>query len=491
MLFEVVRKWILNMKAEIKRGIQGVDRAGWKTIPLEFRRGSLEISVPPDSLILSMKDVPVLADPGKSIEDALSSPIDSPTIEEIIAGRRKPPSHVTVAVAVSDITRPVPYKGEGGILLPLLKRLEGAGIMKDNISLIVGTGTHRPSTPAEKAEMFGDPVVRDIRILDHDCEADECLTYLGKTQKETDVYVNSAFFAADVRIVTGLVESHFMAGVSGGRKGVCPALVDKRTIEKFHGPEFLESPCADNLILDGNPCHEEALDVARTVGVDFTVNITLDKDMRMTGVFAGDLEEAHSHAFQFMKGYTEIPLDRDFDIVLTHGGYVGRNHYQTAKAGCAAVPAVRAGGTVIIAADNRDREPIGSAVYKDLIARLKSHGPEGYVAMIKDPAWPFTKDQWEPEVWGRVLRKVGERGLIYCSPQIPAAEFSRLPGLSGYDFLEDDETLSVPEAAREMVQNALLFAVARHLQEGRRPSLAIIREGPYAVPSLKKDELRG
>jgi len=491
MLFDIVRKWILNMKAEIKRAIQAVDTTGWKTIPLEFRKGSLEISAPPDSVILSMKDVPALANPEKSIEDALASPIGSPTIEEIIAGKRKPPSRVTVAVAVSDITRPVPYKDEEGILLPLLKRLKGAGILKNNIRLVVGTGTHRPSTPAEKVEMFGESIVREIRILDHDCEADECLTYLGKTQKETDVYVNSAFFAADVRVVTGLVESHFMAGVSGGRKGVCPALVDKRTIEKFHGPEFLESPCADNLILAGNPCHEEALDVARTVGVDFTVNVTLDKDMRMTGVFAGDLEEAHSQAFLFMKGYTEIPLDKEYDIVLTHGGYVGRNHYQTAKAGCAAVPAVKTGGTVIIAADNRDREPIGSAVYKDLIARLKSLGPEGYVAMIKAPAWTFTKDQWEPEVWGRILRKVGERGLIYCSPQIPAAEFSRLPGLSGYDFLEGDKELSVLEAAREMVQNGLLFAVARHLEERRRPSVAIIREGPYAVPCLKKDEPRG
>jgi hypothetical protein len=380
----------------------------------------------------------------------------------------------------------VPYKGEEGILPPLLKRLESAGIRKENISIIVGTGTHRPSTPAEKVEMFGESAVRAFRILDHDCDEPECLTYLGKTKKQTEVHVNTAFFSADVRIVTGLVESHFMAGVSGGRKGVCPALVDKRTIEKFHGPEFLESPCADNLILAGNPCHEEALDVARTVGVDFTVNVTLDKDMRLAGVFAGGLEEAHSAAFRFMKSYTAIPLDKDYDIVLTHGGYVGRNHYQTAKAGCAALPAVKPGGTIIIAADNRDQEPIGSPVYKDLIGRLKKLGVEGYLDMIRDPAWGFTKDQWEPEVWGRVLRKVGERGLIYCSPRIKPEGLSRLPGRSGYDFLEEDKALSGGDAARVMVQNALLFIISRHLEEGRTPSTAVIREGPYAVPCLRK-----
>jgi nickel-dependent lactate racemase len=486
MLPEAVRKRILKMKSDIKKAIQRVDTASWEKTSLEFGEGSLEISVPPDCVILSMKDVPVLEKPEDAAEEALSRPIGTPTIEEIIADKKKTASLIAVAVAVSDITRPVPYKGKEGMLAPLLKRLEGAGIRKQNITIIVGTGTHRPSTPAEKLEMFGESVVRAFRILDHDCEDLDSLTYMGKTQKQTDVFVNTAFFSADVRIVIGLVESHFMAGVSGGRKGVCPALVDKRTIEKFHGPEFLESPCADNLILAGNPCHEEALDVARTVGVDFTVNVTLDKDMRLTGVFAGDLEEAHSEAFRFMRAYTVIPLDRDFDIVLTHGGYVGRNHYQTAKAGCAALPAVKTGGTIIIAADNRDQESIGSPVYRDLIGRLKSLGVEGYVDMIRDPAWSFTKDQWEPEVWGRVLRKVGEKGLIYCSPRISEAEYFRLPGRSGYDFLEEGEALSGRDAARAMVQNALLFVVSRHLEEGRRPSTAVIREGPYAVPCLQE-----
>ncbi|MFZ2052689.1 MAG: nickel-dependent lactate racemase [Candidatus Aminicenantales bacterium] len=474
------------MKPEIRRTIEQADTTGWKKMPLEFGEGFLEISVPPECDVLSMKDVSVLADPRRAIEEALSRPIGCPSVEEIIRRKRKPASKTTVAVTVSDITRPVPYKGETGILIPLLKRLEGAGVRKQNITLVIGTGTHRPSSPAEKKEMFGEPIVREFPILDHDCEDLDSLSYIGKTYKQTDVYVNTAFCSADVRIVTGLVESHFMAGVSGGRKGVCPALVDTRTIEKFHGPAFLESPYADNLILDGNPCHEEALDVARTVGVDFTVNVTLDKDMRLTGVFAGHLEEAHMEAFQFMKGYTAIPLDRDFDIVLTHGGYVGRNHYQTAKAACAALPAVKTGGTIIIAADNRDREPIGSPVYRDLSGRLKALGVEGYVNMIRDPAWSFTKDQWEPEVWGRVLRKVGEAGLIYCSLQIPPAEYSRLPGRSGHEFLEEGEALFGREAAQAMVQNALLFAVSRYLEEGRQVSTAVIREGPYAVPYLQK-----
>jgi len=475
------------MKPEIQKAIRKVDIRSWKKVPLEFGKDFLDLSVPPDCEILSMKDVRVLGDPRRSIEEALSRPIGGPTIEEIIKTKKKPAPFTTVAITVSDITRPVPYKGENGLLAPLLGRLAASGVLKQNIILVVGTGTHRASTPEEKEEMFGHSTVREYRILDHDCENAGCLTYLGKTKKRTDVYVNTSFLSADVRIVTGLVESHFMAGVSGGRKAVCPALVDRRTIEKFHGPGFLESPRADNLILDGNPCHEEALDVARTVGVDFAVNVTLDRDMRMTGVFAGHLEESHLEAYRFMKGYTSIPLDRDYDIVMTHGGYSGRNHYQTAKAGCSALPAVKRGGTVIIAADNRDREPIGSSAYRDLLGRLKTLGVEGYMKMITDPAWSFTHDQWEPEVWCRVLRKVGEKGLIYCSPQIPPDGYSRLPGTSGHDFLERGETLSDREAARAMVQNALFYFFSRHLEEGGPPSTAFIREGPYGVPCLRED----
>lgn len=433
-----------------------------------------------------MKDTAVLSNPRDAIERTLASPSGSLTIEKIIEKKRRPPSELTASIAVSDITRPVPYKGETGILNPLLRRIADSGIRKQNIKIIVGNGTHRPSTSAEKTEMFGDDIAAEFQIVDHDCSDHGCLTYIGKTRGETNVYVNSDFFAADVKIVTGLVESHFMAGVSGGRKGVCPALVDQRTIEKFHGPVFLDSPRADNLILEGNPCHEEALDVARTVGVDFLVNVTLDKNMRPTGVFAGDLEEAHSQAYRFMKSYTAIPLNREFDIVLTHGGYAGRNHYQTAKAGCAAVPAVKKNGTIIIAAHICDQEPIGSPEYLELLGRLKRLGADGFLKLIKGPGWTFTKDQWQLQVWCRVLRKVGEAGLIYCAPQVPPDDFVSLPGRPGFDFLEDTEAPSGREAAQKMVQNSLLFAFSRHLEKGREPSVAVLREGPYGIPYLQE-----
>jgi len=470
------------VKPDVEAAVRSVDVRTWRTTTLEFGTEAVELSVPPETEVLSMTPAAVLSDPEAAIAQALAKPIGGPSLTTVVRGKGRAAGGLTAAVSVSDITRPVPYKGAGGLLPPLLKALREAGVRKENVTLIVGTGTHRPSTDEEKAAMFGRDVAESYRVIDHNGEDYGSLSHIGRTAQGTEVYVNTAFVKADVKVATGLVESHFMAGVSGGRKAVCPALVDVRTIQKFHGPEFLESPLADNLILEGNPCHEEALEVAKAVGVDFTVNVTLDRDMRLTGVFAGELEAAHLRAYEFMKGYTAIPLSRAYDIVLTHAGYAGRNHYQTAKAGCGAVRAARAGGAVIIAADNRDREPVGSPEYRRLLERLKALGVDGYVRMIRDPAWTFTKDQWEPEVWGRVLRKVGEEGLVYCAPRVAAAEFARLPGRSGWDFFDGPPQRPDSETARTMVQNALRFLVARHRAKGALPSVAVLREGPYGIP---------
>ena len=474
------------MRSDIQKSMKKIDTSDWKRVSVEYGRNVLEVLLPPSCVELTMKDVPVLSDPKGEIEKAISNPIQCLAIEEIVKKNGKPPGQLSVAVTVSDITRPVPYHGEDGILLPILRRLESSGILKQNIKVIVGTGTHRASTPDEKVDMFGEAITKEYAILDHNCEDQDSLAYVGKTHRGTDVYLNEKFYKADIRIATGLVESHFMAGVSGGRKTVCPGLVDKRTIEKFHGVEFLESPYADNLILENNPCHEEAMDVARTVGVDFIVNVTLDKDMRMTGVFAGHLEEAHLSAYRHMKGYTAIPIAQEYDIVLTHGGYVGRNHYQTAKAACGALPAVRKGGVIIVAADNRDAEPIGGPEYKTLIHLLKLQGVEGYLKTIDHPDWKFTKDQWEPEVWARVLRKVGEEGLIYCTLEMSKQDYCLLPGQCGLDFLKRVKKKASLETAQEMVQNAVRFSVVRFLEKGITPTMAFIREGPYAVPILSK-----
>jgi nickel-dependent lactate racemase len=475
------------MKRDLLEAFARVETGNWKRIPLEYGHETLEIRVPKDSVEISMGTVPYTDNWKEEIERAFSNPIGSPILEEVVRKKGKRPREMAVSMTVSDITRPVPYKGAKGILGPVLRSLESQGLRRENIKIIVGTGMHRASTHEEKVQMYGREIVDQFTIVDHDCEKDDLLISIGKTERGTDVYVNKDFHFADLKIATGLVESHFMTGVSGGRKAICPGLVDVKTIEKFHGPQYLEDPNATNLILEGNPCHEEALEVAKSVGVDFIVNVTLDKDMRLTRVFTGDLVEAHMEAFEMIKAYAEIPLERQFDIVLTHGGYVGRDHYQTAKAGVGAIPAVRKGGVIIIAANNRDIEPIGSTEYRTLSHLLKMQNPNGFLDLLRHPRWRFTKDQWEPEVWGKPLKVVGDEGLIYCSGEIPEEDYAILPGTGGYEFLLPEfRPGSDVEKAQAMVQNALIYSIYRLRKRNIEPSVCYIREGPYAIPVFRQ-----
>lgn len=475
------------MHSAIRRTLGGAVPSDWKEITIEYGQEVLSVRVPPQSAVLSMRSIPILADPLASLDQALSHPIGSPPLEEIIRSKGSPEA-LFAAVTVSDITRPVPYKGDKGILRPLLQRLESTGIPRNRIAIVVGNGMHRPSTTAERLAMFGEEICRDYAFINHDCEDPSSLAFVGRSATGGDVFVNGIFHRADLRIATGLVESHFMAGFSGGRKAVCPGLVDKRTIEKFHSPAFLESPWAQNLILERNPCHEESLAIARTVGVDFIVNATLDKDLRPTGIFAGELEAAHRAACALVRDYVSIPLEREYDIVLTHGGYVGQNHYQAVKAAFNALPAIRKGGTMIVATDNRDSEPIGGPEYRSLLHLLKIQGPDHYLRLIEAPGWRFTKDQWEPEMWAKVFRKIDADDFVYCTHTIPREEYCLIPGRCGLDYLPEQTQGPGAGAVAAMVENALRAAVAGYAERGVEPAVAFLREGPYAIPYLRGTE---
>jgi len=471
------------MKKEFAEIMGGADTRGWKKIKVDFGDDFLDIEVPGDCEILSMPSMPCVVDSAAEITQALNQPTGSPAISEIIYSKGKPVDDLTVCITVSDITRPAPYKGENGLLPPLLALIEQTGVKRENIVIVIGNGMHRHSTLEERVYMYGQVVVDNYRIMDHDCEDDDSMVLAAQTKRGTQVHLNKIFYESDVKIITGLVESHFMAGASGGRKAVCPALVNTKTIQFFHSVQVLEDPRAINLVLEGNPCHEEALEVAQTVGIDFLVNVTLNKRLCLTGVFAGALEEAHRAAYEAMKKSVMIPVAQPFDIVLTHAGYVGRNHYQAVKAAVNAMPAVREQGLIVMLANNIDVEPIGSQEYKTLLHLFKIQGPDGYNNILAYPDWIFTKDQWEPEMWGKPFRKVGMDGLIYCCPQIPEENFDIIPGPNGYDFIDGDAGFATDkQKATAMFQNAVICAVNHPRFAGKKPTLAFIEEGPYAVP---------
>lgn len=475
------------MKEKLASIIPQEEMKWWKKIQVEFGESHLDISVPPNCEELRMKPMPSKANSKDRISEALNSPIGSPKLPEIIRSKGKAVEEVTVCVTVSDITRPVPYKGESGILQPLFEIIEGAGVRRENIVILIGNGMHRSSTLEERVYMYGQDIVDSYRIVDHDCEDDSSLVLAAHTTRDTEVYLNKLFYDSDVKIVTGLVESHFMTGISGGRKAVCPALVNTKTIEKFHSVEFLEHPNSTNLILEGNPCHEEAMEVAETVGVDFMISTTLDYKLNITGVYGGDLFEAHLEAFKAMNEFVRIPVKEPFDIVITHAGYVGRDHYQSVKAAVGAIPAVKEKGFILIAANNVDVRPIGSREYITLLHLFKILGPDRYNSILQHPDWIFTKDQWEPEMWGKPIRKVGEEHLIYCAPQLTEDDYKIIPGISGYEMIEKDRKFATNrDKAEAMLQNAVIYAVSHPKYEEKKPTLGFVVEGPYGIPMLEE-----
>jgi len=285
---------------------------------------------------------------------------------------------------------------------------------------------------------------------------------------------------ADIHIVTGLVEPHFMAGVSGGRKAICPGLINLEATHLFHGVEFMDNPCSTNLVLENNPCHEFALKVARKVRVDFSINVTINGDGNLTGVFAGDLEKSHLEAVKRLKESSVILCDHEYDIVLTQGGKVAVNHYQAAKAAYGTCPIIKKGGMVILVAHNSDEEPVGKEDYKKVLEVLKEKGPGRFTEFIKSKDWQFIPDQWQVQKWDQFFKKIAFfDNLIYCTTGIPPEELKKLPGRSGYEFVQGEKI-----EIDKMVQNAIFYAVRRLRQKLKKdPEMAFVKEGPYAVPT--------
>lgn len=233
--------------------------------PIDSQGKKLEL--PEHTTVYAMKAPKALSNPKQAVSDALANPIASDSLQSIAKAKLAANPQAKAVIVISDNTRPVPYKGEGNILVPLLEALLETGYAKENLTVLIATGTHRPMTDDE-IERIIDPWVfeQKIAILNHDCKEDSNLTYLGKTERGSEVKINSLYVQADLKILTGLVESHFMAGVSGGRKSVCPGLISEHGTFLFHGADLMGHQNSCDLLLDGNPVHEESLAFAKMAG---------------------------------------------------------------------------------------------------------------------------------------------------------------------------------------------------------------------------------
>ncbi|MFH1833944.1 MAG: lactate racemase domain-containing protein [bacterium] len=454
------------------------------TIPLRLRSFSADLVLPPGTDILRVRDPGVLADVPAAVRDALSAPLGSAPFARICREKVARSAKPSVVVVVSDNTRPAPYRGPGGILWPLVETLLGEGFLPGSITVLVATGTHRVLDDFEMRAMLDERVSRaGVRLRCHDAGDRSALVGVGHTGHGVEVSMNRDYLEADFRILTGVVEPHFMAGASGGRKSVCPGLLDVESVRDFHGPKVLADDRVADLVLEGNPCHELSLEIARMARPDFILNATVRQDGGTAGVFAGEMERAHLAAVDHLRSFSQLPLECLYDIVVTHGGLVGVNHYQAAKAALAAARAVREGGRLIVVADTTDPDPVGTEPYRRMLALLAEVGPEQFIRLIQSDDWRFVHDQWEAQMWAKLPARVPSGNFFYFSPQTPLRDYAILQCADPTPLLSDVRGIGAGEGAAAFVRAALARAGKEsEAALGRSPSVAYLADGPHCVP---------
>ncbi len=382
-------------------------------VKMKYGHGTVAVDIPDKNLagVLETAQSVPLADADKAVREVISNPIASPPLAEVAKGRD------SACIVISDITRPVPNQV---ILPPILETLEQAGMPREKITILIATGIHRPNEGKELEEMVGRLIMDTYRIVNHFSQKPETHTYLGKTHKSTPVHIDKTYLVADLKIVTGLIEPHLMAGYSGGRKAICPGLASIETMKVMHGPELMEHPKSAVGILEGNPFHMEATEIALMAGVDFSLNVAIDKQRQITGVFAGDMVESHQVGAQFVEKLVKVTLPAPVDaVVVSSAGYpLDTTFYQAIKGLLTAVEIVKQGGSILLVA--ACSEGIGSKPFTDLL--FKTDDLTAFVEGLYNPA-NFVIDQWQLEELAKVARKAD---IYFYTDGIPYQQRSKL-----------------------------------------------------------------
>lgn len=420
-------------------------------LQLLYGRSTIAFAVPDSIDVTRIRKpaMPVLSDPAGAIRQALQCPVACATLSELAQNAN------SACIAICDITRPVPNHL---FLRPLIESLHQGGIDLANITVLVATGLHRPNLGDELTELIGDPWVLDnVRIENHNARDDDQHVTLGRTStRQTVVRLDRRLVEADLRIATGLVEPHFMAGYSGGRKVIAPGLAHAETITTFHSARFMADPAARNCNFTDNPLHEEQLEIVRMLGGALALNTVIDEHRRLSMVNFGDILSSHAEAVAFVRQYCEIPIPRRFHTVVTSAaGYpLDKTYYQTIKGMVGAMNILEPGGDLIIASECS--EGFGSSEFLQSQKRLIEQGPDAFLATLLEKSHADI-DEWQTQ--------------MQLKPQSVGNVHLYAPALgSGHQWTGVHRL--------ESIEQAVLESLDRH----RSDSIAVIPEGPYLVP---------
>jgi nickel-dependent lactate racemase len=423
-------------------------------IKLDYGKTGLWVNLPDHNLqVIEPKYLPGLPDAEASMRTALRNPQGSRRLQELVSRED------TVAIVFCDITRPQPRQEMLSVLLE-----EIAHVPRQQIVLINALGTHRPNTEQELIDMLGEHTVRHYRIVQHDAFHPESHAYVGQTSFGHRVHINAEYLRADVRILTGFIEPHFFAGVSGGPKAVFPGIADQHAIFANHEARMICDPRATWGVTNGNPIWEEMLEIALKTSPSFLFNVTLNRDKQITEVFAGDLREAHAAGTQFVCSSAMVPVPSPFDILITtNSGYpLDLNLYQSVKGMSAAAQVVKEGGSILIATECWDGLP-DHGEYANMLKMVNT--PDALLEMVQAPGF-LRQDQWQVQIQAQILKKAD----VYVRS----------------DYLDDEQIERALLKPCHSIEETVLQLLDYY---GSDASICVLPQGPMTIPYLDKAEV--
>ncbi len=418
-------------------------------VRLAYGTDGLDVEFPDDrTSVIEPRYLPGLPDEEGALRTAIRNPVGTRPLRQLVTKNQ------TVAISVCDVTRPAPTK----LMLPALLR-ELDHVPPKHITVLIATGTHRANTSSEFIEMLGRDVVDRYEVVNHDAFDDSTLASAGETSDGVPITLNRQWLNADVRITAGFVEPHFFAGFSGGPKMVAPGLAGFATTMHLHNAARIGSDLAAWGIIGGNPVHDAVREIAALTGVDFALDVTINRDRQITAAYAGDLFKVHEAACQASRQTVMQPVERPFEVVVTtNSGYpLDQNLYQAVKGMSAAAQIVADGGTIICAAECRDGVP-EHGEYGRILREGKS--PSDLLRTI-EAAPETTHDQWQVQIQAKLQMRA--QVLLRSS------------------FLTPDQVRAAHMEPIEDVAQAVDAALRKHGPDAR---VCVLPEGPQTVPYL-------
>jgi lactate racemase len=362
-------------------------------VHLQYGTNGVEVDVPGSRIsVIEPRFLEGIPDQENAFFEAVRNPIESRPLRETISSGDR------VAVVIADATRPLPSDR----LLPWLLR-ELSHVPDRNVVIINGTGSHRANTDDELLAMVGPEVMRRCRIMNHSAHDPSTWEPAGRGLSGRTVYFNREYVQADRRIVLGFIEPHFMAGFSGGYKGVFPAVADIDSIMDYHRASVIGDPRSTWGVLEGNPTQNIVRAQGALLPVDFCINVTLNRRREITGFFCGEVLAAHNRGCACSKASVMVPCNRRHPVVVTtnSGHPLDQNLYQTVKGMSAAAQIVEQDGYILTASRCGDGFP-SHGNFRKLMAEHRD--PQAVLDTILAPGFSLF-DQWEAQLLAMILLK--------------------------------------------------------------------------------------